>query len=534
MSEKNDNSLAPGSIIAGYRIERELGRGAMAIVYLATQLNLERLIALKVLTQELAADEEFVGRFMNEAKAAGKMSHPNIIQAYDAGVAEGDVYYFAMEYVEGEDLDARINREGFMSPANGLAIGLDIASALDYGWRKAKLTHGDIKPENIMISKSGYTRLADFGLAKVIGTEKVDFKTTGIMLTPAYAAPEVIRGRLLGTDCRSDIYSFGATMYQVLAGFPPFPGDDADDVMRRQVEEPLTPLIERNPGIHREISDFIGQLLSKEPDDRPPEWANVVPKLHALRERAKAPPTTSATAAAAPAKAAGNVKSRKLMTAAAKPIQASVTIAKPVAPAAPLIVARPVGTPPSQATRREGEPAPPPLVRPGIPIRSATGSQPVAAEPRSISKGTVAAILVVAILINVFALWMLNVGMPKAKPGGTPGRGTHSQPGAPNSGPALTPALQEWARVRKQCADADHPAKRLDMLDKYKQAHGSELPADFDSYYKDCEDALKWRRMTEDLERRQQEQQGDGGGKIDSGTKTGGGKAMDVEKMLEQ
>ena len=133
MTDKGSNTLAPGQIVAGYRIERELGRGAMAVVYRAIQLNLERPVALKVLAQETAQDREFVVRFFNEARAAAALSHPNIVQAYDAGAAEGGIHYFAMEYVEGETLLNRIQRDGFLRPAVALPIALDIAGALEYG-----------------------------------------------------------------------------------------------------------------------------------------------------------------------------------------------------------------------------------------------------------------------------------------------------------------------------------------------------------------------------------------------------------------
>ncbi len=273
-------NLERGTVIAGYRIEEALGRGAMAVVYRAVQLNLQRSVALKVLTEELAGDQEFVARFFNEARAAAAISHPNIIQAYDAGVAEGDIYYFAMEYVEGETLQTRIVREGRLDVRSALDVALDIAGALQYGWEKQRLTHGDIKPENIMVTSEGETKLADFGLAKVAGHE---YAGDGIMLTPLYAPPERIRGEAGGADCRADIYSFGATLHHMLAGTPPFPGEDPTAVMRRHLEEPAPSLRRNAPDTPREVDEYVRRLLAKNPAERPVDWAQVVRVLRRLR-----------------------------------------------------------------------------------------------------------------------------------------------------------------------------------------------------------------------------------------------------------
>ena len=273
--------MPPGSIVAGYRVEDELGRGAMAVVYRAIQLNLERAVALKILTAELAANEEFVARFFNEARAAAQLTHPNIVQAYDAGVADDDTYYFAMEYVEGETLHDRIIRESQMRPADALAVAADIADALDYGWQRQRLTHGDIKPENIMVNKLGETKLADFGLAKVTGH---DFDGSEIMLTPLYGAPELIRGQRVKDDCRADIYSFGATLYHMLTGVPPFPGGNAHEVMQRHLNEEPVSAVQRVPSIPKEISGYVDSLLSKSLDGRPPDWHSVKQSLRRLRK----------------------------------------------------------------------------------------------------------------------------------------------------------------------------------------------------------------------------------------------------------
>lgn len=287
MANQTGTTILPGTEIAGYRIERELGRGAMAVVYRAIQLNLQRPVALKVLSPELAKNQEFVGRFFNEARAAAALSHANIIQAYDAGLTEAGIYYFAMEYVEGETVQDRIVRDGAIPVRTALRMATDIADALDYGWQRQRLTHGDIKPENIMVNTEGETKLADFGLAKVA---EHDFAGSDVMLTPLYASPEAIRGQLQKGDCRGDIYSFGATLYHMIAGHPPFPGHGTEEVLERHLNEALTPLSAVATDLPHGVSDFVGALLEKEAAKRPQEWRVILATLRDLsRGKVRAP-----------------------------------------------------------------------------------------------------------------------------------------------------------------------------------------------------------------------------------------------------
>jgi hypothetical protein len=262
----------------------------MAVVYRAIQLNLQRPVALKVLSQELARSEEFVGRFFNEARSAAALSHANIIQAYDAGLAGDSIYYFAMEYVEGETVEDRIQRDGPIPVRTALRMATDIADALDYGWQRQKLTHGDIKPDNIMVNTDGETKLADFGLAKVA---EHDFAGSDIMLTPLYAAPEAIRGELQKGDCRGDIYSFGATLYHMIAGRPPFPGRDTNEVLERHLNETAPPLSKLARDLPAGVSEFVSQLLEKDPAERPQDWRAVLKELRQLgRGHGRSPAAT--------------------------------------------------------------------------------------------------------------------------------------------------------------------------------------------------------------------------------------------------
>lgn len=263
-------------MVAGFRIEEFIGAGAMAVVYKAVQMNLERSVALKILPRDFSRSRDYVDRFFNEARAAAAFSHPNIVRAYDAGIDDNNTCYFAMEFVEGETVLDRIMRDQVIPLLDGLQIALKIAGALEYGWREHRLTHGDIKPANLMINSRGETKLADFGLAKVAEIEDV---SGSVMLTPLYACPEVIQGYRPEDDCRPDIYAFGATLYHMFSGAPPFPGEDSKEVMRMQVEAALTPLNHRNPQIPRHVSDFVASLLRKDPEKRVQSWKEVVAGL---------------------------------------------------------------------------------------------------------------------------------------------------------------------------------------------------------------------------------------------------------------
>lgn len=437
--------LLSGTIVAGYRVEREVGRGAMAVVYRAIQLNLERPVALKVLTGELARDQEFVVRFFNEARAAAQLTHPNIVQAYDAGVADENLYYFAMEYVEGETVLSRIGREGFLKLSIGLPIALDIADALDYGWQRQQLTHGDIKPENIMLNSSGETKLADFGLAKVVGHE---FVGSEIMLTPLYGAPELIKGERRRGDCRADIYSLGATVYHMLCGVPPFPGDDPREVMDRHLHEPLTPLTQRNSAVPREVSDFVGSLLAKTPEARPATWEEVKSRLKRLR---RAKPRT--------------------------PIKRSAVTN--VSPAAVQQAIR--GQARTKSTSRGG------LLAAGI-----------------------TAGFVLVFLLMVWQRAGTKSGSSMAPPGPTaPQSGpalvqerVEQAVSTPSIDAAPMSAATAWAQVCARLPRARHPAEAVRLLEEYAGKYKDSLPQEYHDRLRQYQVALQWRQAAEKAQER--------------------------------
>ena len=272
--------LAPGTVVNGFSIVRELGHGGMGVVYLAKQVNLERYVALKVLEDSLTGDQEFVDGFFREARSAASLSHPNIVQAYDAGIAEGGIYFFVMELIDGENLDSYIAGHGPLEIVKGLEIASSISHALAYAWEHQHLSHGDIKPENIILKADGEVKLADLGLAR--DYRKDVLRPGEIMATPAYAPPEIIRAESEKIGFRSDMYSFGATLYHLFAGVPPFPGDDPVEVCTMQLNNQPKPLIAVRSEVPSQLSMLVDKLMEKSPNNRPESWEQVSESIDAI------------------------------------------------------------------------------------------------------------------------------------------------------------------------------------------------------------------------------------------------------------
>ena len=229
-----------------YRIERELGRGGMARVYLADDLKHGRKVAIKAMHPELAAA---IGhdRFLLEIEIAARLTHPHILPLYDSGVAGGQLYY-VIPYIEGESLRARIDREKQLPIDDALRLTREIASALGYAHHQG-VVHRDIKPENILLA-DGIALVADFGIARAVSANGAGKLTTsGTMVgTPVYMSPEQAAGSA-DVDGRSDLYSLGCVLYEMLAGEPPFTGPSAMVVQSRHAFEAVPPLKTRRPGI---------------------------------------------------------------------------------------------------------------------------------------------------------------------------------------------------------------------------------------------------------------------------------------------
>ncbi|MBL4847739.1 MAG: serine/threonine protein kinase [Planctomycetes bacterium] len=253
--------------LGDFELERKIGQGGMGEVWLARQVSLDRPVAVKVLPRSLATQENFIERFEREAKSAASLVHPSVIQIYAYGIDEGTPY-FAMEYVEGEDLQQRIRRERFLDWDEIVAILMSVTSALEVAHEKG-LIHRDIKPSNIMIDKKGIVKVMDFGLAKAIigGPETGDLTNPGLIMgTPNYLAPEQGRGDPL--DGRSDLYSLGIVFYELLTGQLPFKADSPAGLIFKHVYEPPPPPLEIRPEIPPFLVEITLKLLEKDPDDR--------------------------------------------------------------------------------------------------------------------------------------------------------------------------------------------------------------------------------------------------------------------------
>ena len=259
------SQVSAGVVVGNdFLIVEEIGRGGMGVVYLTHQMSLDRRAALKILSKKYASNSEFVAGFIKEARAAAKLNHPHIVQAYAVGEDSG-VYFFAMEYIDGETMKSVLKREGCIPVETALTIIQQIAEALDYAWKEQRLIHRDIKPDNIMITKNGRAKLADLGLARIAG-EIEDKNDDEIMGTPQYISPEHLTGAAM--DGRSDIYSLGASFYNIITGQFPFTGRTAAEITRKHIEEPLQPPRLVNPKISEFVSRIIMKMMEKNPNDR--------------------------------------------------------------------------------------------------------------------------------------------------------------------------------------------------------------------------------------------------------------------------
>ncbi len=255
---------APGVVIGDFRIISKIGEGAVGTVYYSHQISLDRPAALKILHNGFAENVNYRERFLQEARTAAKLNHPGIVQAYAVGEDEGD-YYFAMEFVEGSTLKKVLAHSGSIMLQRAVAIVKQIAEALDFAWTNAKMVHRDIKPDNIILTEDGEAKLADLGLAKV-GGDFLNEDAENVFGTPQYIAPEQLMGEPV--DCRTDIYSLGATFYQLVTGRYPYTGTDPGDISRKHLYETLTPPNKLVPEIPESVSLLIRLMMAKRPESR--------------------------------------------------------------------------------------------------------------------------------------------------------------------------------------------------------------------------------------------------------------------------
>lgn len=267
--------------IPGYQIIGKLGKGAMAVVYKAKQVSLDRSVAIKILPKRFSENPEYVTRFYKEGKAAAKLNHNNIVQAIDVGEA-GGYHYFVMEYVEGKTLYDDLAAGKVFSEQEALDIVIQVAKALKHAHDNG-LIHRDVKPKNIMINKEGVVKLADMGLARETSDiETVQSEAGRAYGTPYYISPEQIRGEI-DIDGRADIYSLGATFYHMVTGRVPFIADDPSDVMRKHLREELVPPDHINTTLSNGVSEVIEIMMAKDRNKRYNNAAELLADLEAVQ-----------------------------------------------------------------------------------------------------------------------------------------------------------------------------------------------------------------------------------------------------------
>jgi len=255
--------------IAGYRVVRQLGAGGMGQVFLVEHPRLPRQDALKLLDAGVSRNGDFKARFQREADLLAQLSHPNIVTLYDRGEFE-DRLWITMEYVEGTDAGDLVKAHGALGPTLALELITGAGAALDYAWRKQRVTHRDVKPANILVGVDGSdleaVKLADFGIAKAAG-EATSLTSTGITVgTMQYISPEAIEGE--GVDNRADVYSLGCTAFHLLTGQPPYSGKSITALMNAHLTQHPPSVTEVAPQLPAELDSVFAKVLAKNPDDR--------------------------------------------------------------------------------------------------------------------------------------------------------------------------------------------------------------------------------------------------------------------------
>ncbi len=280
MAMDEDSMYRPAQQIPGFQVLSKLGQGAMAVVFKAKQLSLDRIVAIKVLPKRLSENPEFVERFYREGRAAARLNHANIVQAFDVGES-GGYHYFVMEFIDGKTVYDLIVDSKPMAEKDAIRVIIQCARALHHAHEQG-LIHRDVKPKNLMLTKAGDVKLADMGLAREVG----DFVTATAEAgraygTPYYISPEQIRGEIT-IDARADIYGLGATFYHMVTGRVPFDGTTPSAVMHKHLKEPLIPPDHINKLLSAGVGEIIEVMMAKSPDDRYPSTSELIADLEAV------------------------------------------------------------------------------------------------------------------------------------------------------------------------------------------------------------------------------------------------------------
>jgi serine/threonine-protein kinase len=335
-----------------YEIQQRLGRGGMADVYLARDRLLERRVAVKVLFPEFATDPSFVARFRREAQAAANLTHPNIVAVYDWG-QQGGTYFIVMEYVNGRTLADVLRTEGKLAPVRAAEISTEVAAALGFAHRNG-VVHRDVKPGNILVTANGDVKVADFGIARVAnaGTDSGLTQAGSVMGTAAYFSPEQAQGAT--PDPRSDLYSLGIVMYEMVGGRPPFTGDNPVSIAYKQVHEAPVRLRDLRPDVPVAYEAIVAKLLAKNPAARYATADDLRLDLTRFRDGQRPAALAQAAAGVGAAAAVGAAVSPT----AANPVTASgaPTVVTPASPGTQVMPQQRTPVPPATAG---GPPLPP-------------------------------------------------------------------------------------------------------------------------------------------------------------------------------
>jgi serine/threonine protein kinase len=273
----SSNPFDAGRIIGDFIIQRKIGEGSIGAVYFAHQISLDRPVALKVLSKEYS-DNKGIEAFLKEARAAARLSHPNLVQALGVGEENG-ICFMAMNFIEGETVKDIIKREGKLKVDKALHIAQQVAEALYFAWSESELIHRDVKPENIMITSEGMVKLTDLGLAMKETEWHEDMEISG---SPSYMSPEQFTGEKI--DTRSDVYSLGISLYQMLSGKLPFTGATLKTVARQHFHEASKPLNKVDPMIPAKVAALVQKMIEKEPKDRYQNMEELIKAIWKVRQ----------------------------------------------------------------------------------------------------------------------------------------------------------------------------------------------------------------------------------------------------------
>jgi len=279
---KHDSShgLRKDLQIDDFILLEKLGAGGMGEVWKAKQQSMNRVVAVKILSAELSEDEDFVKRFLDEAVMTGRLQHPNIVTAYTAGKS-GDYYYLATLYVDGIELQDKIRIDGMLPEREALNIVRVMASALCYAWEQHRMLHCDIKPGNIMIDRYRIPYLMDMGISKIFSEHDPSPDGTVLVGSPQYMSPEQSLGNIK-LDLRTDIYSLGVTLYEMVTAILPFTNEAVSNAIFHKKEKKFSLPIARNPYLTEGCSDLIMKMMSHNREDRQSDWNYVLADIDAV------------------------------------------------------------------------------------------------------------------------------------------------------------------------------------------------------------------------------------------------------------